>query len=178
MTWMKYIQTEYWKLEKTKVHSEDEIIERFNDLFKNELVREAKPNAPHNPYKGIGYIVVSRLEDGSFIVKDDHDYLSSYYIGIYGGKDEILCLNLKAKGLNTSYFKFTKESDDYIPIIKIIRGVSTSNQNIIRLINILFMREQPYFENYDRKDIAFNDYSKEEKELIINQCKAYGRREE
>ena len=175
MTWMVNLKSGLWEIKRSpKNYSEDDIITKFNDLFKNELVREASYKVGFNPYKGIGYISVYLKDDKErFEIIDDYGYVSCFYEGIYKRKGKKkLCLNTKAHGFNANYFKFLdKENDEYVSVESIIEGKRVGNPNIRRLINIMFMRLQPYWETFDKEQISFADYTDEEKLEIKDLCR-------
>lgn len=180
MTWMRYLELNIWIM---TVHSqrysdsEEEVIKKFSDLFKNELIREGTSDLDVNPYKGIGYISVHISGDDKecLLVKDDYGYLVCYWQGIYGsfGKRK-LGFNKNLHGFNAAYFKYIeKEDGDYIFVSSIVNERVDRTPNVKRLINALFMRPQPFVEQYDKKDLIFWDYSESEKKEIIAECHKY-----
>lgn len=176
MTWMKYLHFGYWKLNIEKQYSEDEIISKFNDLFRNELVREGLTNFGINPYKGIGYMTLSFDEkDGNFNVNDKYGYMTCFYLGLnktFNGKK--LALNKKIHGFNSNYFNFVeKEDSTYVFLSSIVSGECKMTPNIRRMINILYLRQQPICESYDHKKVMFFDYSDEERKEIMKECLKY-----
>lgn len=178
MTWMRYVQCGIWVLKSNpSAISEKEVIEKFDALYKNELVREANDNPSINPYKGIGHISVHPVEGKDYMgVVDNNHYLSTFYNGIYGSfANRRLCFNKNLHGFNGEYFKYLeKEDGDYIFMERIANGsVVNSTPNIKRLINILFMRQQPFYESFSRKDIAFLDYNELERKAILDECRKY-----
>ena len=179
MTWMRYVEMNIWIIKTFDLKNlvyEEEIIKKFNDLYKNELVREGNGGYEINPYRGIGYISVHICgEKDSFIVKDNYGYLSCYHEGIYGSfSKRKLAFNKKLHGFNKEYFKFIeKEDDEYIFVENVVSGTVERSPNIKRLINALFLRPQPYVEQFDQKDIMFWDYSIDEKRMILEECHKY-----
>ena len=179
MTWMRYIQAGMWIIEikDNPVNTEKEVIDKFNDLYKNELAREGTSNYAFNPLKGIGYMEVKLLKDKkSMIVVDNYRYLSAFLEGIYGsfGKRK-LAFNKKLHGFNGEYFKYVeKEDDDYVFVERIANGIyGELSPNIKRMINILFMRQQPFCEKFEKKDVMFWDYDESERKAIIEECHKY-----
>ena len=159
------------------LNSEEETIRMFSDLYRNELVREANYESEINPYNGIGYISIhiSGGDKECLLAKDDYGYLCCYWEGIYGsfGKRK-LGFNKKLHGFNGEYFKYIeKEDEDYIFVSSIVNGRVDRAPNVKRLINALFLRPQPYIEQYDRKDLMFWDYSESEKDEILKECRKY-----
>ena len=150
------------------------IIDRFNELFRNELKRENNLGYGfgNNPYEGIGNIYVSLNKDRkTFSVEDTYKYLSCYYTAIYEEIDEkVLCLNINAHGLNENYFEYrTKETKEWISIKSIVSGVAPINTNVKRMINILLVRQLPFFIKYSLKEIMFIDYNDKEKAKIFEE---------
>ena len=179
MTWMKYIQAGMWILEigNTQINTEEEVIQKYNDLFKNELAREGTSNYAFNPLKGIGYMEVRLSKNkGQMIVIDKYRYLSAFFEGIYGKfGDRKLALNINVHGFNGDYFKYVdKEDDNYVFIEHIVNGIHGElSPNVKRMINILYMRQQPYCEKFSKKEIMFCDYGEEEREAMIQECHKY-----
>ena len=177
MTWMKYLQYGHWKLNNNQLYSEDEIISKFNDLFLNELVREGNAFQGINPYKGMGYMrLLYSKSDNTFIVEDDLGYMRSYYLGLFeniNGKK--LALNKNIHGLDVNYFKYIdKEDKDFVFVSSIINDQCKEiTPNIIRMIRILFLRQQPICEFFKRKETMFADYTKTEKEQILKECQKH-----
>ena len=174
---MKYLEYRYWELDIKKNYSEEEIISKFNELFRNELAREGSTDCGFNPYKGIGYMTISYNEsDGNFVIKDQYGYITCFFLGLYavrsGGRK--LALNQKARGFFANYFKFVeKEDDTYVFVTSIINGKCKLNENVRRMINILYLRQQPICENFNRKKVIFPDYTDEERIEIIKECRKY-----
>lgn len=176
MTWIKYLQLGNWRIINEKKYSENEILTKFNDLFRNELAREGNSNFAFNPYKGIGYMSLSfNSDDGTYFVKDDYGYLTCFYVGICKGiGNKKLGLNKKIHGFYSNYFKFVdKEDEDYVFLTSIINGNCESTPNVIRMINILFLRQQPIYEEFNKKITIFRDYDVAEKEEILRECHKY-----
>lgn len=176
MTWMKYLQFGFWKINNQKQYDEDEIILKFNDLFRNELAREGLTNFGINPYKGIGYMTLTfDKKEGCFFVDDKYGYMTCFYLGLYknhGAKK--LALNKKAHGFYANYFKYVeKEDENYVFLSSIINEECKLTPNIKRMINILYLRQQPICENFDRKEFMFIDYKDDEREEIIRECQKY-----
>ena len=179
MSWIIYLESGFWDLNRVdNVITERMIIDKFNDLFRNEFIREyaGGKGYGYNPYKGIGNITVFLNEDKeTYTVIDTYNYLTCFYKGInsdINGKK--LCLDLKAKGFYCDYFEYrTNEDKNHIFVINVIEGKCPVNQNVRRLISILFTRLQPYLRSYDLKDAMFSEYSELEKEEMIKNCKEY-----
>ena len=176
MTWMKYLDLRYWHIKETKLFTEEEIISKFNDLFKNELAREGTSDYAFNPYKGIGYMTLSfDKKTKKFIVDDKCGYMTCFYSGIndsINGKK--LALNKNIHGFNSNYFKFVnKEDDEFVFVRSVVEGKCKFTPNIRRLINALYLRQQPICEQFKRREVMFLDYSDEEKEEIIKESQRY-----
>lgn len=171
MTWMKYLETGLWKIESKAIIIEQEIVERFTELFRNELVREAINDFSVNPYSGIPYMSLTLSEDKTrYFINDQYGFLTQIYEGIFGSiKGRKLCLNIHQKGFSSEYFKYLdKEDDNYVFIEKIIKpGFETITPNIERFINIIFARRQPVFEVFNRRKIQFREYSETERKQIL-----------
>lgn len=180
MTWMRYIEMNIWMIsvhEQKYEDTEEEVIQKFTDLFKNELIREGSSEIDINPYKGIGYISIHLCdgEKGRLLARDNYGYLQCYWQGIYGsfGKRK-LGFNRKLHGFNGEYFKYIeKEDDDYIFVSSVVNRRMDQSPNVKRLINALFMRPQPFVEQYSKKDMMFWDYSESEKKEILKECYKY-----
>lgn len=177
MTWMRYLEMNIWSIKVSNpkyYNSEEEIIKKFNDLYKNELVREGNSDLDINPYKGVGEITIHSVGT-TFTANDYYGYLACYWRGIYGniGKKKLgfaMCL----RGFDKEYFKFIEnEDDDYIFVESVVNGKNIHYPNVRRLINALFMRPQPYFECFDQREFAFWEYSPSERKEMIKECKKY-----
>ena len=179
MSWCLYLKTGIWKLEGTPllINEEQLTIDRFTELFRNELKRENNLGygLGNNPYQGIGNIYVSLDTDKkTFLVEDIYKYLSCYYSAIYEEiEGKVLCLNINEHGLNGNYFEYrNKETKEWASIKSIINGNAPANTNVKRMINILCIRELPFFVKYTSREIMFIDYNDEEKAKILEELQS------
>lgn len=187
MSWITYVRNGVWEVDKRNNYSDDpEVVKnKFEELFQHELIREFN-DATHLMYglhNQIGTIAVFISPDkNEFHVNDNYNNLLSYYNGIFkefNGKR--LCLNTKKHGLNKTYdrnngyFEFReKEDEDFVFVKSIVEGTSNNKSpNIRRMISLLFSRTFNYMESTNPETFMFMDYSPEEKEQIILECKQY-----
>ena len=67
-----------------------------------------------------------------------------------------------------------KEDEDFVFVKSIVEGTSNNkSQNVRRMISLLFSRTFNYMESTNPETFMFMDYSPEEKEQIILECKQY-----
>ena len=184
MSWIMYVKTGLWEVSAIDkcVENPDVIIEKFEELFKNEIVRECNDyvHSMFNVHKRFGPITLHiNTNLMRYIVFDNYNNLMSFYNGIYkefsGCK---LCLDTKGHGFPDGehrYFKYCKEEDDrYVSIRSIVEGTCKNNsQNVRRMISILFTRNFRCIEDTNVEQKLFMDYTDEEKETIFNECMNY-----
>lgn len=180
MAMVMYVKAGFWKVDKRNDYAEDEelVKSKYEELFKNELVRECNDSMHfgNGLYKYIGTVTVfASFEKDNFTVVDNYNTLLSLYNGIYktfNGRK--LCLDTKAHGLRTNYFKYCEAEDEqYISLESIVKGTCSYSPNVRRMISILFARDFQFLENYNPDQFMFFDYSEEEKEKIAKESKRF-----
>ena len=180
MAMIMYVKTGFWKVEKRNDYAEDKelVKSKFEDIFKNELVRECydATHVGNGLYKYIGTVTIfGDFKNNHFKVVDNYNTLLSLYNGIYRTfEGKKLCLDTKAHGLRTEYFKYCEtEGGQYTSIESIVNGTCEYTPNVRRMISILFSRDFQYLENYNPDQFMFFDYSEEEKEKIVKESKKF-----
>ena len=187
MTWIANVRNGIWNVEKKNNYSEDpEVIQsKYEELFQNKLIREFN-DATHLMYglhNQIGTIDVFISPDkNEFHVNDNYNNLLSYYNGIYKEfEGKRFCLNTRKHGLNRAYDRengyfelHEKEDEDHVFLKSIVEGTSNNKSpNVRRMISILFARTFNYLESTNPETFMFMDYSPQEKDKIIQDCKQY-----
>lgn len=187
MSWITNVNAGVWEVEKRNDYAEDPdvIINKFEELFLNELVREFNDTRQlmSGLYNQIGTITVFiNPEKNHFKVIDNYNNLLAYRNGIYNTFNrKMLCINTKLHGLKSSYdcerhyFEFReKEDDEWVSLFSIVNGYSIGNfPNVRRMINVLFSRQYQYLESTNPETFMFMDYSEEEKQQMIEDCERY-----
>lgn len=190
MTWMMYIKTNIWKIDKENKYAKDpELVKsKYEELFLNELVREYNDctHTIYGLYQQISTITLFvNTEKKVLTAADNYNTLMAFYNGIYSSfEGKKLCLNIKKHGMNKSYdpnqgyFQFReKENEEFVFVESIVSGTCTvSSSNIRRLISVLFARTFEYLISSNPEDLMFIDYSPEEKEQMIKDCDQYDKR--
>ena len=184
MSWIMYMKTGIWEIQTENDYHKDPdlVINKFEELFKNEIAREVNDgvHSMFNVHKHIGTISVRiNPETISYKVYDNYNTLMCIYNGIYGEFDGLkLCLDTKAHGFSSAdvrYFKFCEIEDDRFVSIKSIVLGTTKNKspNARRMISILFSRPFQYSESTNPEQKMLMDYSEEEKAVIFQECLNY-----
>ena len=177
MTWIMYVKNKIWQVDKNNNYAEDGevVVNKYNDLFKRELERECNDSLHFmaNQYKHLGTIsVFIKPDEFVFNVSDCYNNLLCYYNGIYKTFNEkMVCLDTEARGYNAKYFVLCEENDRYVSLKSIVEGNAKRCPNVRRVISMLYARQWPYIENINPDDFMFMDYSEEEKEELVRDCK-------
>lgn len=182
MSWIMYVRAGIWKIEQLNEQADNPeyIKEKYELLFKNELCREYNDATEHRMpglYKHIGsFLCWIDIEEMRTIIFDNYNVLQPLYNGIYKSFDnKKLCLDIKAKGFDSSYFSYQEKEDDrYIFLESIVEGKCKNNApNVRRMISILFSRQFEYKENINPIQFMFMDYSEIEKKKMKKDCELY-----
>ena len=189
------IKTNIWQTRFDIKSDKETILRHFNRIFKGELEREIRIGLGNNPYrfKSIPPIEISKNKDNqSYEIINDYDgFVAALLVGLSEEFDgEKLCFSWKNRGFDCGYFCFLKSGNkDNVEIDAIVKGKyqfnDFPNQNIRRLISILFEREfpivkmwlpKPGIENDD--DILVDYPSDERKEMLQYKYKKYPGRQD
>lgn len=184
MSWITYVRTGVWNVVTNSEAADDPdlIIDKFEELMKNEFVRECNEavHSMFNVYKRFGPIsVVINTERGTYSVYDNYNNLMCWHNGIYKEYNGMkLCLDTEAHGfpsVGIRYFKYCKEEDNrYVSLRSIVDGTcNNGSQNVRRLVSILFTRFFQYIESTNPEQKVFLDYTDEEKVEIFKVCVNY-----
>ena len=146
-----------------------------NRLFKGELEREIRTQLGNNPFhfRYIPPIEIIMNKDFSYeIIKDYNSFVSSLLLGFRGLNGKKLYFKYKNHGFNTSYFALLKNDlDDYVEVGKLFNDNylfnDFPNQNVRRLICMLFERDYPIIKQWDNSMDVLVDYSKEERKAMF-----------
>lgn len=184
------IRANVWKTKFDLKSNKEDILRHFNRLFKGELEREIRIGLGNNPYrfKSIPPIEIGMdMEKYSYDISKDYDgFVSALLLGLEEEfEGEKLCFSLNNRGFDCGYFCFLKEGNkNNIELKLIVDGKyqfnDFPNQNIRRLISMLFEREYPIIKLWLPKPGIENDVdvlvdypSEERKDMLQYRYKKY-----
>ena len=170
-----YINNGIWKLKFDLEKNEELLIKTWDNLFKGELEREIRTQLGKNPYhfRFIPPMEINMNSDFSYSIgKDYGGFISSLINGLKGINGKKLYFKYKNHGFNTNYFALLKNGlDDYLEVNRLFSGEylfdEFPNQNIRRLIGMLFERDYPIIKQWDNDKDILVDYSKEERKAML-----------
>lgn len=179
MSWITNIKTGVWTINKKEELNNKELIkERFEHLFKNEIVRECN-DCRHfmvGIYRFIGtFNLFVNVQKNIFEVSDSYNNLLTIFYGIYDSVDgQKLCLDTKIHGFDVKYFDYREKEDDrYVFVQSVVNGTCKPSVNVRRLISALFERNFQYMISCEPEEYMLMDCTLEEKEQIVGRCKKY-----
>ena len=161
------IKANIWRPKFNFKSNKEDILRHFNRLFKGELEREIRIGLGNNPYrfKSIPPVEIGMdMKHYSYDIAKDYDgFVSALALGLEEEfEGEKLCFSINNRGFDCSYFCFLKEGNkNNIELKLIIDGKyefnDFPNQNIRRLISMLFEREYPIIKLWLPKPGIEND---------------------
>jgi len=170
-----YITNGIWKLKFDLDDNEELLIKTWDNLFKCELEREIRTQLGKNQYRFrlIPPMEIIMNKDFSYSISKDYGgFISSLINGIKGINGKKLYFKYKNRGFSTSYFALLKNGlEDYLEVDKLFSGEflfsEFPNQNVRRLIGMLFERDYPIIKQWDSEQDILVDYSKDERKAMF-----------